>query len=358
MGSNAKKGMKINYHKRSLVWIAIALLVLVMTRILPVSFFEKWYYEGIFRWIRVAYDYVLGWSPVPMIYIVVLIVLFQIFRWAIDWKKGFSYQMTRLLGGFAVIISLFYILWGFNYRQVSLQERLGFDLAEFSVEDVEAEFNRATEVLKNEAQGLPVQLTSDEAISDFKINDHDLRPDVERALRDLGVPHTGRVRVRQLWPGGFLLRWSTAGIYIPHAGEGHIDKALLAVQKPFTIAHEMAHGYGITDEGACNFIAWLACSQSGNQWIRFGGALTYWRYVAAEVDDKKVKELIQTFDPVIGRSIQLIRENDRKYPDIMPQIRDAIYSTYLKRHGVKGGLKSYNYVVMMVHQYLQSQKEM
>ena len=102
------------------------------------------------------------------------------------------------------------------------------------------------------------------------------------------MPHSGRVRVRQPWPNGFLLRWSTAGIYIPQTGEGHIDRGLLAVQKPFTIAHEMAHGYGVADEGACNFIAWLACSQSRDPWVRFGGALTYWRYAAAEMPYESV----------------------------------------------------------------------
>ena len=41
-----------------------------------------------------------------------------------------------------------------------------------------------------------------------------------------------------------------------------------------------------------------------------------------------------------------------KYPDILPSVRDAIYSSYLKRHGVKEGLRSYNEVVIMVQQYL------
>jgi hypothetical protein len=29
-----------------------------------------------------------------------------------------------------------------------------------------------------------------------------------------------------------------------------------------------------------------------------------------------------------------------------------IYGTYLRRHGVHGGLRSYNYVVLMVQRYL------
>lgn len=348
---------KYPVHTRSLIWIAMAVIILLMSRIIPDSIFERWYYNGIFGWIRVAYDTLLGWSPVPMIYIVLLVVIVRAIRWAGDWRKGSVYQLSRVIGGIALIVSLFYLLWGFNYNQISLQERLGFDLEQVTPLDVEAEFLRATAVLKKEAEELPDHFTSDASIAALKITDHDLRPDVEKALADLHIPGKGRVRVRQLWPKGFLLRWGTAGIYIPYAIEGHIDNGLLSVQKPFTIAHEMAHGYGVTDEGACNFIAWLACNQSRDKWIRYGGAFTYWRYAAAEMPDEKVDEVIHTFDPVVMRSLLMIRENDKKYPDLMPKVRDAIYSSYLKRHGVKGGLRSYNYVVMMVQQYLNSKSD-
>jgi hypothetical protein len=215
------------------------------------------------------------------------------------------------------------------------------------------EFYRATEDLKKEVASLPVDFKTDQNIATWKVIDHHIRGEVEYALGVAGAEHSGRVRVRQLWPKGFLLRWSTAGIYIPHAVEGHIDGGLLSVQKPFTLAHEMAHGYGITDEGACNFIAWLACSHSRDPWIRFGGALTYWRYAAAEMPDSTVLAVVKDLDPFIIRSLELIRENDKKYPDIFPRLRDAIYTSYLKSHGVVGGLRSYNKVVSMVLQYLE-----
>jgi hypothetical protein len=247
---------------------------------------------------------------------------------------------------------LFYILWGFNYNQVPLQERLGFSLGNLTEKEMSDEFRRASASLQEAAINLEATYKQDESIRSRKICDDDLRFEVEQALAELNLPDKGRVRVRQLWPKGFLLRWSTAGIYIPQTGEGHIDLGLLSVQKPFTIAHEMAHGYGVTDEGACNFIAWLACSQSENEWVRFGGAFTYWRYAAAEMPSDSVKEILNSFDTVVPRAIELIRMNDKKYPDNMPRLRDAIYSSYLKSHRVKGGLHSYNYVVMMVQQYL------
>ena len=339
-------------HVRSLKWIVAAVLVLILQRFLPVSIWDNWYYKGIFTLIRQAYDYLLGWSPIPMVYIVLSIILVRTARWFGNSAKGWTYQLSALIGGVAAMVVLFYVLWGFNYRQVSLQDRLGFDLDAVSKEEVDEEFRRATEVLRNEAEGLSDRLTRDESIAGLKISDADLRPDVESALEVLQLPHKGRVRVRQLWPNGFLLRWNTAGIYIPQTGEGQIDKGLLSIQKPFTLAHEMAHGYGVTDEGACNFIAWLACSQSRDQWVRFGGAFTYWRYAAAEMPLDSVMQVIHAMPPVVARAMTLVKQNDAKYPDLLPKVRDAVYNSYLKRHGVKGGLRSYNYVVLMVQQYL------
>lgn len=366
MMSNSQKNgkilTKINFltqsiHKRSLVWTGVAIVVILMSDLLPVAFFEKVYYRGLFRFIRVTYDTLLGWSPIPMVYIAVAIIIVRILLWIREWKKGFFFLATKAIGGISFLIILFYVGWGFNYNQVPLQSRLGYNLKEVSLIDIKVEFDRATAELKDAAIHLPVQMTSDQVIKSFALTDNDLRDDVEAALIELGVPSSGKVRVRQLWPPGFLLRWSTAGIYIPQTFEGHIDKGLLSVQKPFTMAHEMAHGYGITDEGACNFIAWLACHNSKNSWVRFGGDFTYWRYAASEISDSIVMKELPSLTPVILRSIQLINENDQKYPDILPKIRDAIYSNYLKHHGVAGGMRSYNYVVLMVQQYLKKKHQ-
>ncbi len=344
-----------SFHRRSLVWILSSLACIAAKELLPGWFWETTYYKGLFNVVRVIYDYALGWSPIPMIYIVVCIIIVRGAKWWGQWDMGYKYQWSRFLGGLAAVVTLFYVFWGFNYGQVSLGQRLELSYADVDQKDIMLEFQRATEVLKNEAAHLPEKYAEDDALKHLEVKDKTIRNDVEFALRKLELPHFGKVRVRQLWPNGLLLRLNTAGIYIPHAFEGHIDNGLLSVQKPFTIAHEMAHGYGVADEGACNFIAWLACSQSKDQWTRFGGAFTYWRYVAAEMPPDSVKTVLQNLPPVVQESIHLIKENDRKYPDFMPRARDAIYSTYLKKHGVSHGLRSYNEVVLLVQQYLEKQ---
>jgi len=314
---------------------------------------DRFYYRGLFSWFRPVYDYLFGYSPIPMVYLVAGAILARTYYWWKERKKGFVYLTVRAVGGVAAAIFFFYFLWAFNYHQVPLPKYLGYDLGSVNADHIKAEFDRASAALKMAAEQLPPTMTDDFSIKEKAVHDGDIRGDVEHALKLLGLPHLGRVRVRQLWPKGLLLRWNTAGIYIPQVGEGHIDEGLLSVQKPFTMAHEMAHGYGVTDEGACNFIAWLACEISKNPWVNYSGALVYWKYVAVDAPEEYVKKMLDTFPEVVGQSMQLIRENDQHYPDLFPKYRDAIYSSYLKHHGVKEGLKSYNEVVLMVQQYLE-----
>ncbi|HEY3385954.1 MAG TPA: DUF3810 family protein, partial [Saprospiraceae bacterium] len=289
-------------HPRTWFWSGAALVCILLKEVLPGHFWEVWYYKGFFTIFRWTYDTLLGWSPLPMVYVIFSIILVRTARWIGKWEKGWIYQVSHAIGGIAAMITFFYFVWAFNYGQVPLQERQGFNFKAVDQQAISTEFHRATEVLITEAESLPANLVGDEAILQTPINDHSLRPDVERVLSQLELPSAGRVRVRQLWPKGLLLRLNTAGIYIPQTAEGHIDKGLLSVQKPFTIAHEMAHGYGVADEGACNFIAWLACSQSREQWVRYGGALTYWRYAAAEMPTDSVYQIMNTLPPVVLRS--------------------------------------------------------
>lgn len=353
--SRAKKPIKNpRFHRRSIVWIGLAILAIVLSGTIPEMVWESWYYRGLFPLFRVIYDFTLGWSPIPMVYILLVIILFRVYIWLIQMRNRLWFQMSRLLGGLSVLVLLFYALWGFNYGQTPFHQRLGIQKMSMSEAEMNIEFRRATNALLEEALALPVALHTENAIKALRVTDNDLRNEVKKTLSILELPSKGRVRVRQLKPDGLLMRWGTAGIYIPHTGEGHIDGGSLSVQKPYTLAHEMAHGYGVTDEGACNFIAWLACHQSEDPWIRFGGALSYWRFAASAMPDTIVIDAIESLPPIVSQCINLVRINNAKYPDIMPKMRNAIYSSYLKRHGVKSGLRSYHEVVVMVHHYLKT----
>lgn len=175
----------------------------------------------------------------------------------------------------------------------------------------------------------------------------------EALLDDWGKPTFGRVRIRSL-PRGSLLRLRTSGIYIPHVFEGHIDNGIYYKQKPFTLAHEMAHGYGYTDESVCNFIGYLTCTQSDLPQLQYSAELAYWRYLAKYYKywyPEQWQLDYEQLHPDIKEDLAQIRHHILRYKDIMPKMRDVIYDNYLKSHGVKAGIKSYDEMIHLVAAY-------
>ncbi len=171
-------------------------------------------------------------------------------------------------------------------------------------------------------------------------------------LRNFNYPIPAKVRGRLLFPKGILLRISTAGVYIPFTGEGHIDPGLHHLQLPFVMAHEMSHAYGIGGEGDCNFLAYLSCTSSENSYLKYVGFLYYWRYVAPDYRAYRPEEYKIIWENLplgIKNDLRAIREEMNKYPDILPAVRDAAYNTYLKAQGIDDGIKNYDRVTMLAH---------
>ncbi len=142
-----------------------------------------------------------------------------------------------------------------------------------------------------------------------------------------------------------MMRFSGSGIYLPYFGEGYIPRNLSPAEKPFTMAHEMAHGYGITDEGDANFLALLACETSARPVVRYSGYLSYWNYAAGELgraDRPALKALGSLVPDGMRADLLAIRKNWEKYEGPLAKISEKVYGQYLKSQGIKEGMKSYS----------------
>ena len=186
-----------------------------------------------------------------------------------------------------------------------------------------------------------------------------MRFEVTKTLQTFGYPTPGRVRARLLKPNGILMRISTAGVYLPWVGECHIDAGLHPIQIPNVMAHEFAHGYGITDEGSCNFIALHVCLNSENLFYKYSGSLSYWKTVASNykaVFPATYEQFKKDMPQGIWNDIKAINQNIDKYPDIFPVFRDFFYSNFLKSQGISEGLKNYSRVILLETAYQKAQK--
>ena len=324
------------------------------------SSIEESYRNGFFQYLRVAYDYSLGKSPIPFIYVLFLLLLAGLvyFIKSLSIKEGgrekFVYIIkTAIYFCFAVFIS-FYLFWGMNYFAPGLRSKI--KLKSISID--------STMVVNEAIRVMDKLCTLRDKISDDSLAlapefvpknlEDNVRVNVESILEQWNIPIKGHPRIRLLRPSGILLRISTAGVYVPFVFEGHIDRGLSVIQWPFTMAHEMCHAYGITDEGECNFVAILACIKSDDAFIKYSGMLAYWRYLANSLRDNteySFLEVVSSRTPAIRNDIKDIYAHLDDYPDILPGLRDIVYDSYLKANGVSEGMKSYGMVLEMMLQY-------
>ena len=348
---------------RYFLWPTLFLLAVAVQNS-PAFFIERYYSRGLYPVLRLGFGFVSRLSPWPVIYLLALGLLFFVgFRLRRWWRSGGTSRQKagRLAGGvlslFSALGFFFLVFWGWNYARVPVEQSLGLSLEPLGREELLCEYERvlgdlsAFRQMVLRSQGHWVSDTT--ALVLPAVSQAEVATALERALSANGYPVHLRVRLRELY-AGTLLRISTAGVYLAWSGEGHYDGGLHSIQKPFVMAHEMAHGYGFGDEGVCNFWAWMACTSSENPVLAYSGSLAYWRYVDAalwRIDPEAAREARSHLPKGIQNDLLAIRRQMDRYPDLMPRLRDRVYEAYLHSQGVKEGMKSYDKVLLLVQAY-------
>lgn len=325
---------------------------------------EAVYYRFFFQILRVIYDHTLGLLPIPMVYFLFALIVWWIaqrlkdvgdaFKKKDGLFKGIGRFLLRTVNSLGWVLFMFYTLWGYNYAKIPFEERMDLPTVKADTTQLYREVQSITSELIDLRRTFltdTAHYTQSEVPNSLE---SDLRDIQEVMFNEWGEPSLGRVRIRTLRPSGILLRISTAGVYIPFVLEGHVDGGLHPLQVSFTMAHEMAHGYGYTDEGVCNFLGYLTCMKSKDPQVRYSGLLGYWRYLMSDMR-KSMPQTYKQYWKEVPRPIRVdindISIQMDKFPDIMPAARDIVYDNYLKSHGVKGGISNYNDIVRLVAQW-------
>ena len=345
------------------------------------EFVEAWYSRGLFQWIRQGFDWTTGQLPFPSFYLFWIgVVVFWVlmFRWRprqVNWKHKMKFWLSRGFGFVGLLVGLFFWLWAFNYARIPLEKQLGLDVQPLDSTALWQELRletRALDSLRSSLVGSDTvsgkdlgfwqQLRTSLGGSDTNaLNDQrfwpaqaedTIREAVEKWLASENFPVEGRVRGRFIYPEGTLFKFGASGIYWPFIGEGNLEAGMHPLRKLPSMAHEMSHGYGFTDEGVCNFIAYAACSQHANTYIAYCARLDYWETVAQACLESDPERYLSQYKPFIPKGIvadvHAIRAQHRKFKELAPQVRYQVYDSYLKAQGIASGMLNYEEVLMLV----------
>ncbi len=360
---SSMKGGYISLIRRYafLYGITVLTLLLLAAPSLRWPFYTGFYASVFYPVVRWCLDHTFGLLPFNAIYLLfaglVTGLFFFVRRVRKEGRNPAFYKRSgrRLLHGLMIIFCAFYWLWGFHYTQPGLVLRLGLVQRPIKLNRLTEEASRTLNRMLQIRESLRIADEATVTGKDFPSGTYDDWLEQARAIAmQLQIPAPGTPRVRMLYPKGLLQRINTSGFYNPFTGECNVEADLHPLLVPFVIQHELMHGFGLTDEGDCNFAAFLSCVNSPERLIEYAGLIEYWRYLMYEIRklDKETYDTIQPALPAgIRQELEDIRANLNKYPEFFPELRNKIYHNYLRAQGIQEGMASYNRFIQMVIAY-------
>ncbi len=344
--------------KRDWSWAILGVLALVIRYFATQNpkATDELYSRMFFPGIRNTIDLTLGNLPFPSVYLFLFLVLLVLgvfgyrFSKRTGWKSKTLYTIKASANGGGALVFFFLILWGYNYQRTPIFQQLSLKPKSLNLEQLKAEVGITYRLVKQYRQ----QVKSDTLPITKIINYSDLeelvRSNMSEHMELLGLNFTGRPRTKEFHPPGFMRKMGILGIYFPFTGESYIDPSLHPLEKPFTIAHEMAHSYGVTDEGEANFIAWVICTNSDDSLLRYSGHLRLLMYQLRDyyrMSPKDYRELLNGLSPGVKNDLISIQEAAKAVKPFSLELSRKSNDIFLKSQGVKAGINSYQQLPML-----------
>jgi Protein of unknown function (DUF3810) len=331
-----KVGEKVKFVTGSItygLWVLPAIAVFTFLTswagVYPPALVERWYARGVFPRIsgvaeKIADAVAFSWLDVAIpaaVVCVLLLVRRRRWRWVLN------------------LISVLYLVlfwsWALNYHRQPLSSKLEVDSArtkpdamkQFTMQAA-AEINR----LFRETRPDDAATTREEAARR-----------VERVVQIIdGIDWPAPHRIKTSWiTDGWFHAAGIDGMFNPFGHEPIISSTILDVERPFVMAHELAHVRGYPDEGDANVIAALATLMSDRPTFQYSGWLSLWLYLRNRELDKLLKpgpraDLESIFRRVRTEKIAWVSDVQRVALD-----------WFLKANDVAQGVRSYSRVVLL-----------
>ena len=330
-------------------WLFVLFFGVLFTNLLAVNasaFFETCYSSTIYPVITQILTHLTNWMPFSLTEVLVIalmafgligIVLAILRKWQF---KKFIALLIQLL---ALIYVCFYLFWGFNYYRLPITKRM--DLPAVAIDSTMFRMTLSQVLDEANAAYVPIRNLDKDQI------DHAIERGFKRVAQQLNLDLPGGLRnPKTLLFNIFLDKTLTSGFFSPITHELHINKSLLFVEYPFTLAHEKSHQMGIANEAEANFLAYLVCLASGDPAAQYsarmevlGEFLGRGRRILSDYADFRAR-----IAPGIVADFRAINQRWRRHQGAVSKVSSQAYDRYLKANRISEGIENYRGVVEMV----------
>ena len=177
---------------------------------------------------------------------------------------------------------------------------------------------------------------------------------VQFPVLDSYYPHAKPVMLSKPW-----CYTKIVGVFTPFSMEANFNTCDTSESIGHTICHELSHLTGFMREDEANFIAYMACRESGNKYLEYSGYYhTMCQLLNAyhrEVSGEEYARVISTLDPRAYNHIVLENKYWAQFDTPVAEVSGAINDTYLKVNNQTDGEKSYGRMIdLVIAEYMQT----
>ena len=324
--------------------------------------FSDFFNRNISSVFRGILAHITNWIPFSLAEFAVILLplwVFLISRMALK-KYGDSLWETLsavlcILSVLAIVFSCFTVGFAPAYRGKTLDKKLGLERTEVSAEEL---YNTAlilSEQINIEAENVTF---GKDGFSIMPYTIEEMNDKLIEAYSDICDEYDFVQRLNSnIKPVMFSDAMSythITGVYTFFTGEANLNAIFPDYTLPYTAAHELSHQRGIARENEANFMAFLVCAASEDDYVRYCAYLNLYEYVASalyKADQTLYMKAYSTLPMCVKNEMSAYSRFIQKYADSkVSEVSEAVNNTFLVLHGTEG-TKSYGMVVDLAVAY-------
>ena len=164
---------------------------------------------------------------------------------------------------------------------------------------------------------------------------------------------------KEIYYSDIMTQQYLTGIYFPFSMEANYNKLMYISNMPSTICHELSHLKGYIRENEANYLSFVACIESDNEFIQYSGYLSVFYYLLDDIETYSTEEEKanmhkidkRAYDDTIFVKEDVFNEIEEKSlvsTDTLSDATDKFIDSNLKINGVSSGMDNYNEVVRLL----------
>lgn len=164
---------------------------------------------------------------------------------------------------------------------------------------------------------------------------------------------------KEIYYSDIMTQQYLAGIYFPFSMEANYNKLMYISNMPSTICHELSHLKGYIRENEANYLSFVACIESDNEFLQYSGYLSVFYYLLDDIETYATEEEKTNMHKIDKRAyddtifvkedvFNKIEEKSLVSTDTLSDATDKFIDSNLKINGVSSGMDNYNEVVRLL----------